>query len=218
MAWVIKRLITMEVMVDIMQTIEIMVVQVTAVQTMAAALLTTAVMMVTRVQVAIRKSQTKRNVTRDQITRTTIAETTVEVTMEVAIKTTMASTKGEVTTPIRTISASPVSTRTTLEEKGGNSRTSLHRITASSVTEGSTSLLNTSRTHLQTIMVLTSSLSSQMLLGSTSTETHSHVSCAKKTPMDGIHPPIDNHGGTSGFYFFYRSNIVQADSCDIIQQ
>ena len=43
-------------MVDIMQTIEIMVVQVTAVQTMAVALLTTAVMMVTRVQVAIRKS------------------------------------------------------------------------------------------------------------------------------------------------------------------
>ena len=43
-------------MVDIMQTIEIMVVQVTAVQTMAVALLTTAVRMVTRVQVAIRKS------------------------------------------------------------------------------------------------------------------------------------------------------------------
>jgi len=200
-----------------MQAIEIMVVQVTAVQTMAVALLTTTVMRATRVQVAIRKSQTKRNVTRDQITRTTIAETTVVVTMETAIKTTIVSTKGEVTASI-TISASPVSTRTTLEEKGDNSMTYLHRVTASSVTEGSTSLLTTSRTHLQTIMALTSSLSSRMLLGSTSTETHSHVSCAKKTPMDGIHPSIDNHGGTSGFYFFYRSNIVQADSCDIIQR
>jgi hypothetical protein len=141
----------MEVSVDIREAAKIIVVQVNEVGTIAVATPIIAVKMSTREAEAI-KSRTLINETRDQITRTTIAETMVEATIKAVIKTTVASIKGEGTIPIKTITTSPISTRTTTEEEGDTNRVTLLKAKTSSSKTRVDSRPTTNRTHLSTLM------------------------------------------------------------------